>query len=88
MLRTVKKLKIYLLSTRAREEISQKFQRIWIQHILLYKKSTKTLDALLKLIQNVRCQYFGFGPKYGKTQKMDFQNTQMGPFAESLIKID
>jgi prophage antirepressor-like protein len=30
--RTVKKSKMYLLIAREREEISQKFQRIWIQH--------------------------------------------------------
>jgi hypothetical protein len=30
-MRTVKKSKMYLLLAREREEISQKFQRIWIQ---------------------------------------------------------
>jgi hypothetical protein len=31
VMRTVKKFKIYSLLTRERKEISQKFQRIWIQ---------------------------------------------------------
>jgi hypothetical protein len=31
VMRTVKKLKMYLLIAREREKISQKFQRIWIQ---------------------------------------------------------
>jgi hypothetical protein len=52
-MRTVKKLKMYLLIAREREEISQKFQRIWIQQaktICSMKKFLKNYDALLKIL--------------------------------------
>jgi hypothetical protein len=38
VMRTVKKSKMYLLIAREREEISQKFQWIWIQHTKSVKK--------------------------------------------------
>jgi hypothetical protein len=41
-MRTVKKLKMYLLIAREREEISQKFQRIWIQQ-------AKTIYSMKKI---------------------------------------
>jgi hypothetical protein len=49
VMRTVKKSKMYLLIAREREEISQKFQRIWIQQA---KKIPEIYDALLKILEN------------------------------------
>jgi hypothetical protein len=55
-MRTVKKLKMYLLIARVREEISQKFQRIWIQQVKtiysMQKKFLKNYGALLKILEN------------------------------------
>jgi hypothetical protein len=58
-MRTVKKLKMYLLIARVREEISQKFQRIWIQQVKtiysMQKKFLKNYGALLKILENCHC---------------------------------
>jgi hypothetical protein len=58
-MRTVKKLKMYLLIAREREEISQKFQQIWIQQVKtiysMHKKFLKNYDALLKILENFHC---------------------------------
>jgi hypothetical protein len=58
-MRTVKKFKMYLLIARERKEISQKFQRIWIQQAKtiysMQKKFLKNYDALLKILKNVHC---------------------------------
>jgi hypothetical protein len=51
-MRTVKKSKMYLLIAREREEITQKFQRIWIQQaktIYYMQKFLKNYGALLTL---------------------------------------
>jgi hypothetical protein len=41
VMRTVKKTKMYLLMTRERKEISQKFQQIWIQQAKIPQKFGK-----------------------------------------------
>jgi hypothetical protein len=48
-MRTVKKSKMYSLLSQERIEISQKFQRIWIQQAksIFSIKSIKNYDALL-----------------------------------------
>jgi uncharacterized protein YcgL (UPF0745 family) len=58
VMRTVKNSKMYLLIAREREQISQKFQRIWIQKaktIFSMQKNLKNYDALLKILQNFHC---------------------------------
>jgi hypothetical protein len=47
-MRTVKKSKMYLLIAREREEISPKFQRIWIQQ-------AKTIYSMQKILEKLRC---------------------------------
>jgi hypothetical protein len=59
-MRTVKNLKMYLLIALEREEISQKFQRIWIQqaktiYSMKYEKFLLNYDALLKILENFHC---------------------------------
>jgi hypothetical protein len=56
-MRTVKKLKMYLLIARERKEISQKFQQIWIQQAktISSMKFQKNYNALLKILENVHC---------------------------------
>jgi hypothetical protein len=58
-MRTVKKLKMYLLIARERKEIFQKFQRIWIQQAKtiysMQKKFLKNYDALLKILESFHC---------------------------------
>jgi hypothetical protein len=49
---------MYLLIARERKEISQKFQRIWIQQaktIYSMQKIPENYDALLKILQNFHC---------------------------------
>jgi hypothetical protein len=53
-MRTVKKSKMFLLIARERKEISQKFQRIWIQQAkTIY--SMQNYNALLKILENFHC---------------------------------
>jgi hypothetical protein len=47
-MRTVKKSKMYLLIARELEEISQKFQRIWIHQ-------AKTIYSMQKIPEKLRC---------------------------------
>jgi hypothetical protein len=51
-MRTVKKFKMYLLIARERKEISQKFQRIWIQQTIYSKKSKKLPEKLRCTVKN------------------------------------
>jgi hypothetical protein len=49
---------MYLLIARERKEISQKFQRIWIQQaktIYSMQKILENYGALFKILQNFHC---------------------------------
>jgi hypothetical protein len=62
-MRTVKKLKMYLLITRERKEISQKFQRIWIQQakpFILCKKIPEKLRCTVKNTRKLSLLIFRF----------------------------
>jgi hypothetical protein len=70
-MRTVKNLKMYLLIARKREEISQKFQRIWIQQaktIYSMKNSWKTMITV-KNTRKLSLLIFRFRVKILKNEK-------------------
>jgi hypothetical protein len=57
-MRTVKKSKMYLLIAREWEEISQKFQWIWIQQaktIFSMQKNPEKLQRTVKIRENFHC---------------------------------
>jgi hypothetical protein len=57
-MRTVKKSEMYLLIVREREEISQKFQRIWMQQaktIFSMQKIPEKLRCTVKILKNFHC---------------------------------
>jgi hypothetical protein len=81
---------MYLLITRERIEISQKFQHIWIQQ-------AKTIFFYEKIPQKFGCNTVKNNPKHSllifwfrvnilKNKKVEFQNNQMGALLKASKK--